>query len=211
MTFSNNQPAILERIIGDGRVVMMTTPISDNANDASRPAWNLIPIGMLDGSWPFLMLADGMLTYLAESESSRLNYDVSQTAVVKVSKGATAKRYELLTPELNWREITAINDQLELGFTDSPGTYRLFNDNQRVGGFSVNLAEGATRLDRVSDEQLDSVLGEKRYRIAIQQSDIVREVDESRAGREFYPFLMVALAIVMGLEHLISNRFYSAA
>ena len=213
VSFSNNQPAILERVVGEGRVVMMTTPVSDDANLPGRPAWNLIPIGTLEGSWPFMMLADGTMTYLAETESHRLNYDVNQTAVARVPKAPTAKRYQLFKPnpepELNWQEMTATNDRLEIGFSDLPGTYRIYDDDgDRIGGFSVNLPAGATQLDRMTEEQMDEVLGEGRYQVAVKQSDIVREVDESRAGSEFYPFLMIALAVVMGLEHLIANRFY---
>jgi hypothetical protein len=210
LSFSNRQPAILERVVGEGRVVMMTTPISDDANRPSRPAWNLIPVG-LEGSWPFMMLADGTLTYLAETEANRLNYTVGQTAVVRVPKSPTAKRYQLFTPGSDWQEITATDDRLELGFIELLGTYRVFDEEgTRTGGFSVNLAEGTTRLDRILPEQLDNVLGKDRYQVATKQSEITRDVDESRTGSEFYPFLMVALAVVLGLEHLIANRFYSA-
>ena len=128
-------------------------------------------------------------------------------------KAPTAKRYQLFKPnpkpELNWQEMTATNDRLEIGFSDLPGTYRIYDDDgDRIGGFSVNLPAGATQLDRMTEEQMDEVLGKGRYQVAIIQSDITREVDESRAGSEFYPFLMIALAVVMGLEHLIANRFY---
>jgi hypothetical protein len=33
-------------------------------------------------------------------------------------------------------------------------------------------------------------------------------VGEARIGREFYPYLLVLLAVVLGLEHVFSNRFY---
>jgi len=33
-------------------------------------------------------------------------------------------------------------------------------------------------------------------------------VGEARMGREFYPFLLPLLALILGLEHLLANRFY---
>lgn len=210
VSFSNGQPAILERMIGEGRVVMMTTPISDDANRPSRPAWNLIPVA-LEGTWPFMMLADGTFEYLAKSEASRLNYEVGEMAEVAVPRSPAAERYQLISPAFDWQEITALDDRLEFGSMESLGTYRVFNDDGiRSGGFSVNLPPGTTKLDRITPEQLDDVLGPDRYQVVRNQTEIVREVDQARTGSEFYPFLMVALAIVLGLEHLISNRFYSA-
>ncbi len=58
-TFANGKPAIVERQIGTGRVLMMTTSISDNASD--NP-WNLLPTA--PDPWPFIALANGLARYL---------------------------------------------------------------------------------------------------------------------------------------------------
>ena len=45
-SFANGKPALVERQIGAGRVLMMTTPVSDPAHD---DPWNLLPTGRIRG------------------------------------------------------------------------------------------------------------------------------------------------------------------
>ena len=75
-------------------------------------------------------------------------------------------------------------------------------------GFSVNLPESASQLTRLAREDLDELLGAGRYHFARSQDEIVLGVGEARMGREFYPFLLPLLALILGLEHLLANRFY---
>ena len=46
--YSDDQPALLERALGNGRVMLLTTPVSDRPNESP---WNLLPVG---DAWPFL-------------------------------------------------------------------------------------------------------------------------------------------------------------
>ena len=55
---------------------------------------------------------------------------------------------------------------------------------------------------------LDQILGAERYKLARNRDEIERDVGESRVGREFYPYLVVVFVLVLGLEHVLSNRFY---
>jgi hypothetical protein len=63
-------------------------------------------------------------------------------------------------------------------------------------------------LARAAPDRLNEVLGSGRFRLAKNRDEITRDVGEARIGREFYPYLLVLLAVVLGLEHLFSNRFY---
>ena len=58
-SFASGQPALVERPLGKGTVVTMTTPVSDAAYG---DPWNLLPTG--PDAWPFLALADGLVSYL---------------------------------------------------------------------------------------------------------------------------------------------------
>ena len=75
-------------------------------------------------------------------------------------------------------------------------------------GFSVNISEKASDLTRTNVERLNEVLGEKRFQLARNQEDIDRGQREGREGRQFYPLLVAVLAVVLGLELLMANRFY---
>ena len=100
--------------------------------------------------------------------------------------------------------MVAVDDRVQVKFTEYPGTYRLkgFRGGPVQRGFSVNLAPSATDLRRLPTEQLDAILGADRYQLARSTEDIVLGVGEARLGREFYPVLLSLVALVLGLEYL---------
>ena len=75
-------------------------------------------------------------------------------------------------------------------------------------GFSVNYAPDQTRLDRLSDQELAGVFGPVKFRLARTAEQIDRDVSMGRVGRELFPPLILIVALVLGLEMLVANRFY---
>jgi hypothetical protein len=208
--FSNGQPAIVERPLGQGRVLVMTTPVSDPANPAGRESWNWLPTGF--EPWPYVMLVNEMMLYLAGSGDAQLNYLSGQSVTIDEPSADRQRSYLLFTP-LGGRPQTVRvdDDQLRLPHAATPGTYRLkATDDGALRGFSVNLPVEASDLKRIEPKQLDAMLGAKQYKIARQREEIVREQGQQRMGREFFPLLAVLLACVLGLEALLANRFYRA-
>src|SRR5207237_10391290 len=104
----------------------------------------------------------------------------------------------------------ATGRSVTVGFTDHPGSYR--PRGQKTGpivrGFAVNLSGDTSDLTRLPRERLDELLGRGRYQIARSQGEINRAVGTDRMGSEFYPLLVTLLACVLGLEHVLANRFY---
>ncbi len=87
--YTNGKPAILERHVGQGRVITMTTPVSDELDDS---AWNNLPSEGFANSitvppQPFIILANEMLLYLVVRSGEELNYDAGQTARVSLAPG----------------------------------------------------------------------------------------------------------------------------
>ncbi len=193
--FSNNKPAVLERQLGQGRVIMVTTPISD-PDTHERPPWNLLPTSL--ESWPFMILIDRLFLTLVQSNQAPLNYAVGQPAQLPVD-AVTAERFSLFTPRGTWLELTSSRGQIHVPFTEVPGTYRLNVDpsSPQPHGFSVNLPAAASRLDRLTADELAETLGIGRYQFAKTEAEIVREVDQARVGKEFYPFLLPLLVVVL--------------
>ena len=95
-------------------------------------------------------------------------------------------------------------------FTDHPGAYRLRGQKGGpvVRGFSVNLPATTSDLSRLPAGNLDELLGEDRYHLARSREEIDRAVGNDRIGSEFYPLLITLMAVALGLEHLLANRFY---
>lgn len=207
LRFSSGQPAIVERRIGRGRVLVMTTPISDPLNVRGRPAWNRLPTAI--DPWPYWMLMDTMFRYLAQQGESRLNYEVGQPVSLTVPDDSGTSRYQLFVPTGVWQDVTAARNRVTLQFADVPGTYRLRSGRGDDQGFSMNLPTDATRLERIDVESLDRWFGPDGYRLARSRAEVNRDIGEARIGHEMYPWLLVLLVLLLTLEHVLANRFYS--
>jgi len=67
----------------------------------------------------------------------------------------------------------------------------------------------AADLTRLPKEKLEDLLGKDRFQFARSREDINRAVGADRIGSEFYPLLVTLLALVLGLEQTLANKFYS--
>ncbi|MGE0759626.1 MAG: BatA domain-containing protein [Pirellulaceae bacterium] len=208
INFSNGQPAFLEQPFGEGRVVAVATPIAEESHPRGRRPWNELLTS--ENPWPQFVLVNEWMRYLASGQESRLNYLTGETAMLANDTARHPARYQLFTPLEEPQDIVARDGAIVIPFTDFPGAYRLKGqrDGPRVRGFAVNLPAGFSDLARLPRAQLEEGLGEDTVRYARSRDEIVFEVGEARVGREFYPYLLLVLAIVLGLEHLLANRFY---
>jgi len=208
VSYSNGKPAVVERAVGRGRVITMTTPVSDPLRPIDHAAWNELPTG--DDAWPYLVLVNELMLYLTDSSGVRLNYVAGETAVLPNDSRIHPDRYQLFTPSEQPQEARAQDGEVVVRFTEHAGAYRLkgVKDGPLARGFAVNLLPEATDLTRLTREELDSRLGKGRYQLARDKDEIILEVGEARVGREFYSHLLVLLLVVLGLEQLMANRFY---
>ncbi|MCO6457172.1 MAG: hypothetical protein J5I93_17895, partial [Pirellulaceae bacterium] len=207
LRYGNGQPALVERSVGKGRVLTMTTPITEKARPAGRQPWNELT-GPSD--WPRLVLLNEMLLYLVRTETARLNYTTGATAQLVNLRERHPQRYQLFAPPDELREVRASDDLLQVRGTDVPGAYRLKGDlgGTVIRGFAVNLPGDVGNLERCGAEQLDRVLGEGRYELARERDEVEVGVGVARQGYEFFPWLLILLAVLLGVEQLLANRFY---
>jgi hypothetical protein len=205
--YSDGGAAVLERALGRGRVLTMTTPVSDNPN---RDPWNLLPIGE---AWPFLILANEMASYLVGGESASLNYYAGQTAVTPLDPQRSFGSYVLTGPDGADVRLAPDPKQnvLVVAATEQAGNYRIQAGGSSDGvdrGFSVNLTPEQTRLDRLPEEELARVFGPLPYRLARNREQIETNISTGRVGRELFSLLIVVAALALALEHVVANRFY---
>ena len=71
---------------------------------------------------------------------------------------------------------------------------------------SPHLPSPPSSLSPRRDQSLRS--GEGGIQIARNEDEIDTQIRKTRIGYEVFPLLMVILAVITGLEHVISNRFY---
>jgi len=212
LRYSNGQPAILERIIGQGRSLVFTTPITEPARPVDgRSSWNSLFLG--DLSFPAFALVRGIGQYLVQSRTESLNIYTGQPVVLRNDVRIHPDSYTVFTPDPKRppAAIGASRSEIRYSFTQVPGQYRLkglHEDRPVIRGFSVNVDDAATDLTRIQSQQLDEILGKDNYRLANDQDEFQRHQGTSRRGQEFYPMLLVVLGVLLAAESLLSNRFY---
>ena len=214
VAYSNREPALIERRIGSGRVLVMTTPVSERSSDKKR--WNDLFVG---GNFvPAWMLVRAMTAHLVQDDTESLNISVGQIAKFDNNLLDFPESYVVFTPQADKPPTTINTIKSELGrghvryrFTDHPGQYRMKGvEDPVLRGFSVNLSESTTDLTRVELDNLDTVLGVDRYQLAKQKNEIQRQQGTTRRGQEFYPLLMLMMLVAFAVEYLLSNRFYTS-
>jgi hypothetical protein len=210
--FDTELPAIVDQPLGSGRVVWVTTPVSDPASIQGH--WNLLPTA--DPPWPFLALADGILGHLTASGSQQYNFITGQTAIVDVAgDGANPRETNVVVTTPLGDELTLRPDakQQRLYFrgTELPGSYRATSGgtaDRWEAGFSVNSPAAESDLTRVDADQLRETLGRPKLQIARDRSELTRDIARGRAGIKLFPWVMVGLAAIMAIEVLMSTLFY---
>lgn len=206
MAYNNQQPALVERRLGNGRVVLLNTSVSYRPDPRN---WSDLPVG----GWSFVALADQVTQYLAGNSGQQLNYEAGQTVTLRLDPGVRLADYLLITPEAQEprRAPSPRESMLAISGVGAIGHYRVQAGPQDGGfqkGFSVNVAAEESRLEPIGRNQLDQVLGEGRYGFAEDTTGLERAIGASRVGREAFPVLMILLAGILAGEQWLANRFY---
>jgi hypothetical protein len=210
-TFANGKPALIERQIGGGSVILMTTSVSDAASD---DPWNLLPTG--PEPWPFIALMNGVVQHLAGAGKTQTNYLAGQTVVLPLTLEEQVSSYVLQLPDgsASRRSMTPNQHDLSLATTEALGNYRVRAGGQQEKldrGFSVNVPAEMSRLERVATADAVKAIGSERTRVARSREEIEVRVGLGRIGRELFPALILAVALVMAAEQLLANRFYGGS
>ena len=211
-SYNNEAAALVERPIGLGRAVTMTTPISEPADVRESDRWNFLPIG--PEPWPFVVLMNGLTSYLAGREEA-VNYLAQETARVRLESGKRFETYLVTRRGFDGPPLRVAADLrrnlLTVPITDEPGNYRVQAGGSEGGverGFSVNLSADADTLRRLDPERLAALLGDAPHGVSRRFAEVKRESNPDRRGRELFPLLICLTAVVLGCEQVLANRFY---
>jgi len=210
-------PALLERVHGEGRVLMLTTGIDRN--------WNDLPLAPT----PFVILADRMMQHLGRQSESVYNFIAGEPVIVRLDPAQPIVRYLLRRPDLGQLpgDVPQGAGFVRIPRADQLGQYEVVGaerDSTFATGFSVNLSPAESDLTRLtipaSDPDptagdaelcdLDRLLGQGRYTVARTIEELNRYVRIGRIGQEMYSFVLLFVVVVFCVEHLAANRFYGA-
>lgn len=203
---SDSSPALLERRVGNGRSLMLTTAV-DYISDHTEQ-WNELPV-----SWSFMMLADGMIQYLTGATEQRRNFKSGAPIEIQLPADRQFEEYVLRRPGPRQTVEQLEPEQRSVLIDDAfdAGHYRLMSP-QKSGSFrsefAVNLDDAETNLTPLKPPELDTLLGEGRYSVVRNPGELERAVREGRLGIEVFPVLLGFLVILFCGEHLMANYFY---
>lgn len=205
--FNNKLPALVERSVGKGRVITLATSVTDFPGPK---AWN-----ELARDWPWVMLADETLLYLAGEREGHFNYQVGETPDVRLNPEDRATQFVVQMPgnEAYRANLNPEARLINLMPAGRPGNYQVRSSENATEyhGFTANLPREQSDLTRMAPAALADVFGKYPFQVARNRSEIERAQSKERVGREVFPILMVLLAIVLAGEFVLATRFYRRA
>ncbi len=207
VTYSNAQvhPALIEKRIGAGRVVLVTTA-------ADSRGW--IDHVEAASNWAFFMLTDHLLQYLSGRSEATFNFLAGEEVFVRAESEPPLTKYLLRKPSGQQLQeaVPAGAASFAIRETDQLGHFEVLSADPQskfASGFSVNASPSESDFQRMSEDDLTQMFGEKRFSLARDIATLQRRVTTGRLGEEVYPLLLLIVLIVFCGEHFVANWFYS--
>jgi hypothetical protein len=206
-------PALLERTLEGGRVVMLTTAFDRRNDETGRPWNNYFFLSAFGFSMP-----NAIVSYLTgDADEGGMTFVAGQTVSVQVPNQPILPSYQLSGPGITGNDaiIPRAEGQKELriAHASTPGNYTMLaNDGRaprRVGAFSVIPRADEYLLDRVPVEQIEERLGKDSV-LPLGRSVSLRDRLQTRWAppQEWAPWLLMLLLLALAIEPLVANRFY---
>ena len=200
-TFYLPTPALLERVHGEGRVVMLTTA-------ADLRGWSDLP----RAGWQFPAFIHQMMNYLGRRSEASYNFIAGEQPIVELTSPEPLRQYRLRKPgfEQRTRDVPEGWPLVTIDDADQIGHYLVLGtgDSRFKTGFSVNVPQDESDLTPIGEKELDALFGEKRYRVAESIDALEKIVGEQRLGQEVFPYVLLFVVCAFAAEHLVANRFY---
>lgn len=204
--YADGGPAIVEQSVGRGRVLMMTTSVSDRSNGPDP--WNRLPTG--EDPWPFVLLARSLADYLTGAAEAQLSYIAGETISAPLPTGVELLGYVLRTPggEAVRQSVPPGRAELAIPAATEPGPYRIEAGADLDRRFVVNLDPRAGHVERVAFSELQTALGKDRVKLLKNDEELTASIDLGRVGRELYGWVLALAAAAMMGEQWVGNRYY---
>ncbi len=202
-TDPSSSPALVERALGSGRVILFTSALDRNG-------WNDLPLA----GWPFVVLLDQIAQELSHQSESQYNYIAGDEVTLPLPADSSLSKYLLRRPggEQLPGEVPPGSKSLVLHNVDQIGAYEVVsNRDEKVAfssGFSANASSTESDFTRISGDELDKIVGKGRYSVARSIEGLTRNVTVGRVGQEVFSLILGLVLAVFCAEQLVANRFY---
>lgn len=209
MTFNDpdRSPALLERSIGAGKVLMFASGIDNNGLNN----WNENFVN--NSPWTFLIFCDVAMNHLIGTTDVKQNFSVGEAIEVRVPAAKRFQRYRVARPRFRVTDGEFAFDEpsVLLDDIDEAGHYRLNSADEDVAfaySFAANDFDAESNLTRITDDRLTEIFGPDRFSRVRNTDELDRAVDLGRLGVEIFPVLIGLVIALFCAEHLMANFFY---
>ncbi|HVE39631.1 MAG TPA: BatA domain-containing protein [Planctomycetota bacterium] len=194
--FRGSSPALVERELGSGRVLMLASSADASWNDLPSYGAPYVPLMHLLVRHATGRTAAPVSTIVGESISVPLPRRHGSKARV-VWTGGRAEDYVL---EPDQRELLVER-------TLAKGNVVLSVDDALAGGFAVNVDPRESRRDRIAPAELLAGFTPESYvRTAPTLEGLERRVEKGSGSVDLYPYLITLLFLVFLGEAMYANR-----
>ncbi len=210
ISFSDGQPALVEKNIGQGRVLLFTTPFSDPPREGS---WNWFTAGEC---WPLLAVVQQLFLYLSQKELLQLQLWSSPRLIGRLPKDPVGTPRLITVAGVPAGEFVLLEHKgrvVEIPGTHLVGNYRLefTSDGARdFYGFSVNIRQADTDL-RHCGKEVRAALSSERVEVVPSLDELSVAKEWRASGRELSGYFLIAAALFFLAELVVANRFYGDA
>jgi hypothetical protein len=202
-TDRNSSPALIERALGSGRVLLFTSALDRNG-------WNDLPLA----GWPFVALLDQIGQELSRQAETRYNYIAGDEVTLPLPADSALTKYLVRRPggEQLPGDVTPGAKSIVLHNADQIGAYEVVsNRDEKVAyssGFSANASPNESDFTRVPSDELDKIVGKGRYSVARSIEGLTRNVTVGRVGQEVFSLILGLVLAFFCAEQFVANRFY---
>ena len=168
---------------------------------------------MNNEGWAFIMMMDHTMQYLTGASGIKRNFTVGDPVDIAVPASNRFSAYRVARPRFRLTEGTLPFEETSVLLTDidEAGHYQLRSADEGVSfiaDFAANNIDNESNLTAISDEDLNSIIGEQRFSRVTSPEQLDRAVNLGRLGVEVFPVLMGLLILLFCAEHLMANFFY---
>jgi hypothetical protein len=211
---TKRRPAVLERNIGRGKVLLLTTRIDVQAEDETPPIprWNDY-WRTVNTSWNKVFPR-----YLAGSPDDAVyNLPTGQDVLVALPvREGKPPVFVLGGPGVSGKEATPPVGEKQAEFrltrplTLNPGEFRLrIKDGPWEERYSLSVPADESVLEKVPEEAFEPLFGKGRIAM-LGRDEKLTDVPIAKFDEpvELFPWLLIGVLVLFALEGLFANRFY---
>ncbi len=214
---AKRSPALLERAVGAGKVLLLTTRLDDPPK-AEKDWWN--DYWSFTTTWP-TVFPNLIARYLVGSpEDAVFNYTAGQDVTVPLPKsdGVTARVIVVEGPGVVGRdakpEIGANQADLRVTrpTTLTAGVYTVRTEDRKWDQrFALNVPAEESVLEKVPEEAITGLFGPDSVLPVGKNADL-KTLITTRTGQPvaLFPWLLILVLFLFAAEGLFANRFYRA-